>query len=204
MSQELEYRSAELAGVSYPDRTIELVVMPYEVEATVPYHGRLITEICSRGAWDGVESRVGRIRVNRDHQITRTCGRSVAFHPSRREGLVAELRISKTELGEETLALADDGVLDASAGFALMHDRQTGKVKPGAEVWETRSRRRLNHLYLDHIALTPDPAYETANVLAVRAQDPEATATVMPNRERLKIRELQELYASIDSRYISR
>jgi phage head maturation protease len=201
MSQELEYRSAELAGVSYPNRTIELVVMPYEVEAMVPYHGKLITEICSRGAWDGVEGRTGRIRVNRDHDVRRTCGRSTAFHPSRREGLIAELRISKTELGEETLALADDGVLDASAGFALMHDRQTGKIKPGAEVWETRSRRRLNHLYLDHIALTPEPAYETANVLAVRAQDPAAAAEAMPNLERLRLLELQEAYARIDAKY---
>lgn len=200
---EIEFRSAELANVSFPNRTIELVVMPYETEAVVPYHGRLITEICSRGAWDGIEARTGRIRVNRDHEIRRTVGRSVAFHPSRAEGLIAELRISRTELGEETLALADDGVLDASAGFALMHDRATRKVKPGAEVWETRSRRRLNHLYLDHIALTPDPAYETANVLAVRSNDPAVEASVMPNRQALQLQELRDLYAAIDSRYIS-
>ena len=41
---------------------------------------------------------------------------------------------------------------------------------PGGEVWETRSRRRLTKAWLGHIAMVPDPAYETANVLAVRSQ----------------------------------
>jgi len=205
MTSELEYRSAELAGVSFPQRTIDLIVMPYETEAHVPYRGRMITEVCSRGAWAGVEARTGRIRVNRDHDIRRTVGRSMAFDPNAADGLIATVRISRTELGEETLALADDGVLDASAGFALMHDPRTRKVRPGAETWETRNRRRLNALYLDHIGLTPEPAYDGAQVLAVRqgdalAQDDEDGA--QPNLTAMKLRELQALYAAIDARYL--
>jgi len=48
---------------------------------------------------------------------------------------------------------------DASAGFLPM---------PGGEKWEGRSLRRLSKLWLGHIAMTPDPAYESAQVLAVR------------------------------------
>jgi phage head maturation protease len=57
------------------------------------------------------------------------------------------------------LALAADDCLDASAGF---------RVLPGGETWEGRSRRRIVKAWLDHIALTPDPAYTDARVLAVR------------------------------------
>lgn len=196
-----EYRASELVDVSFPKRQIELIVMPYEQEALVPYGGRVVTEICSRGAYDGIEARNGRVRVNRDHDVARTVGRTVTFHPSRKEGLVAEVRISRTDLGEETLELAGDGVLDASAGFRLMLD-QAGRVVPNAETWETRNRRRLNKLFLGHIALTPEPAYESANVLAVRQAEP-VTVGGSPNREKLRMLELQETYARIDAKYLS-
>jgi len=197
---ELEYRSSQVASVSFPDRIIELIVMPYEHETVVPYHGRMVTEICSRGAYDGIESRNDRVRVNRDHDLGRTCGRAIAFHPSRAEGLVAELKISKTDVGEETLVLADDGVLDGSAGFALLRDA-AGRMVPGAETWETRSRRRLNKLFLGHIALVPDPAYASATVLAVRGQQAPGPVTPTPNLDRLELERLRAAYAAIDARY---
>ena len=96
--------------------------------------------------------------------------------------------------------LADDGVLDASAGFRLL--RKDGKIVPNAEVWESRARRRLNHLYLGHIALTPEPAYETAKVLAVRDNTPEPEPErQLSNRERMELEELQRMYADLDARY---
>jgi hypothetical protein len=197
---ELEYRSATLAGVSYPRRTIELIVMPYEQPGIVTYHGREIVEICSRGAWDGVQRRAGKVRVNRDHRVDRTVGKAIEFHPSREDGLVAQLRIARTELGDETLTLADEGILDASAEFSLLMDEATGRARKDAEVWETRSRRRLNHLWLAGIGLTPDPVFEGANVLAVRsAEKPAAVPT--PNRDRLELERLNEQYAALDRRY---
>lgn len=198
---EVEVRSAQLANVDYPKRLVELIVMPYETETQVWHHGRMIGEIVSRGAYQGIEARNGRVRVNRDHDVARLVGRALALHPSRHEGLVAEIRISKTPLGDETLVLADDGILDASAGFSLMaeEDGKGGwRVKPGAEVWETRDRRRLNHLYLDHVSMTPSPAYPTAAVLSVRA---EQAASAMPNRERLELLRWQELESNLDKQY---
>jgi phage head maturation protease len=65
-------------------------------------------------------------------------------------------------LGDETLQLADDGVLGASVGMA---------VRPADQVWSAgRSRRRIAKAFLDHIALVPNPAYQGAEVLAVRSQ----------------------------------
>ena len=119
----------------------------------------MIREIITRGAFDGIQRRVNRIKVNRDHDERRIVGRAVAIHPDREEGLVAELKISSTELGEETLTLADDGVLDASAGYLPL---------PGGEKWLTRSSVRILKGWLGHIALVPEPAYEGARVLAVR------------------------------------
>jgi HK97 family phage prohead protease len=158
----VEYRSAQLANVDHVDRTIELVVMPYETGTTIVRRdGSTFTEIVSRGAFDGAEHETRRITVNRGHAIDRVVGKTTALYPNHPEGLVAEVRISRTELGNETLILAEDGILSASAGF---------RVKPNGESWPSPRIRRLNHLDLHHIAMTPDPAYEDARVLAVRSE----------------------------------
>ncbi len=165
---ELRTRAAEVLGVSFPDRTIELVVIPYEQEAVVRYGSRMVRESVARGAFDGIERRANRVRVNRDHELQRTVGRAIAFHPSRENGLVADVRIARTDLGDETLTLAEDGILDASAGFLPM---------PGGEQWsDMRKRVRITKAWLGHIALTPEPAYDGAEVLAVRSA-PSSSAT---------------------------
>lgn len=164
----LEVRSATTTNVARNGRTIELVVMPYERDAVVAHHGRMVREVCSRDAFDQADLQRDRVRVNRDHDLTRTVGAATWFDTHDPRGLVAELRISPTQLGDETLQLADDGVLDASAGFRVV-----------AETWETSERRRIKRAWLHHIALTPDPAYHDATVLAVR------TGERRPNLERV-------------------
>jgi HK97 family phage prohead protease len=162
------------------------VVIPYDTEAVVPYDGRMVRESVAPGAFDGIERRANRIRVNRDHRLERTVGRVASFHPSRTEGLVARVRIARTELGDETLALADDDCLDASAGFLPM---------PGGEQWsEMRRRVRITKAWLGHIAMTPDPAYEDARVLAVRSQAPGASST--PNLDLVRGWRLSDRVAS--------
>jgi HK97 family phage prohead protease len=157
----LELRSVETLDVRHPERIVEIVCAPYDVEQPVLRRGEWVVESFAPHSFDGVERRANRVKVNRDHDLTKTVGRAVALHPSRQVGLVAELRISRTPLGDETLELAADGVLDASVGFAPM---------PGGEVWtENRSRRRVERAWLGHIALVPDPAYEDAQALDVRS-----------------------------------
>jgi HK97 family phage prohead protease len=186
---EIRIRQATQLAVDYPQRTIDLVVMPYDTDALVEYQGRMVFESVAPGAFEGVERRANRIRVNRDHALQRTVGRAVTLYPNRPEGLVARVRIARTELGDETLALADDECLDASAGFLPM---------PGGEEWtRNRDRVRLTKLWLGHIAMTPDPAYETANVLAVRAAAPPPVVSATPNLDRLRAERLLERYAPL-------
>jgi HK97 family phage prohead protease len=197
----LRIRQAELVGVSYPERTIEMIVIPYEQEALVPHPSKptMVTEIVSRGAFDGIEHRPGRIRVNRDHDRQRACGKAISFHPSRREGLIAKVRLSPTPLGDETLELAADGVLDASAGFRPKHENG----HPG-EVWESPSRCRIRKGWLVHIALTPEPAYEGAKVLAVRQAEPAvavAEPVALPNLEAWRLEQLRQQIARLDARW---
>jgi HK97 family phage prohead protease len=189
---QLEFRAATVVGTSFPNRTIELVVMPYEQETVAEYHGRMIREVVHAGAFDGIERRANRIKVNRDHDTTRVVGRAVALHPSREEGLVAELRIAATDLGDETLTLASEEILDASAGFLPM---------PDGERWEGRSMRHLDKVWLGHIAMTPDPAYAGARVLSVRSQAaaeaPAGIVVATPNLDQVRAIRLQDEYARL-------
>ena len=191
-SGELRFRTAEMVGVDYPKRLIELIVAPYEEEALVEHQGRMVKEVFSRGAFDGIERRANRVRVNRDHDLKRTVGRAIAFHPSREEGLVAELKIARTDLGDETLALAEESILDASAGYLPMRD---------GEVWETRNRCRITRAFLGHVALTPDPAYESARVLSVRHAQTDrgaAEATETPNLDQVRGWLLEDRFKQIE------
>lgn len=157
----LELRSVETLEVRAPERVVEIMCAPYDVDQPVRRRGEWIVESFAPHSFDGVERRANRVKVNRDHDLKKTVGRAVALHPSRQLGLVAELRISRTPLGDETLELAADGVLDASVGFAPM---------PNGETWNAqRTRRRIERAYLGHISLVPDPAYEEARVLDVRS-----------------------------------
>jgi phage head maturation protease len=204
---EIEFRSAEVADVNYKQRLIELIVMPYEQPTRIYTPERSFEEVVSRGAFDGVEKRTSQIKVNLDHErgVSNTVGRTVALHPSRTDGLVAEVKIFKAHpFGDLTLEQADERSLGASAGFRLLEDPATGKVKPDAEVWEGRDSRRLNHLFLHHIAMTPEPAYAGAEVLSVRAAvTPQELvgARATPNLDRLEIDRLKRLCADLDSRY---
>lgn len=162
--------SGPITEVRFPDRMITLVAMPYN-EETARAGGRFI-ESFAPGAFAGLEHRNGRIRVNREHVTGQPVGRVDMWHSDREDALVAELRVSRTPLGDETLELAADGILDASVGFLPM---------PGGEEWtENRTRRRITKSWLHHLGLTADGAYEGARVLEVRRADtPAAPAPVM-------------------------
>lgn len=188
----LEFRLASSPlDVRFAERIIEAVVMPYDNETSVLLaNGRWITESIAPGAFDGVERRANRIKVNRDHDVSQTVGRVVALHPSRSEGLVAEMRIGRGAAGDEALDYADEGILDCSAGFAPF---------PGGETWmENRSRRRITKAYLGHVALVPEPAYENANVLAVRHSAPTTTTTTStgatPHLDQIRHWQLEDAY----------
>ncbi len=157
----LEYRSASAETVRRTSRTIELIAAPAESPTRIYEPRRSYVETFARNAFAGEERRAHRIKVNRDHDLKRTVGVTQRLDPSDPRGLVAELKISRTPLGDETLELAADKVLDASVSFG---------VAPGGEQWtDGRTRRRITKAFLAHIALVPDPAYESANIIDVRS-----------------------------------
>lgn len=160
MRAPIEFRASNVADVKFAQRVITLVVVPYEQEALVEYRGQVWKELFLRGAFDGIEKRPNRVRANRDHDDHRVIGKAMRFFPSRDEGLVSEVRVSQTPLGDETLALADDGVLSASVGFAARGSDQ--------ELDRASMTRRIVKAFVDHIAFTPVPAYKGATVLGIR------------------------------------
>jgi phage head maturation protease len=172
LSRPIEIRSStEIAEVDSRQRIITLLTVPYERWAKVEYRGEVWDEVFSRTAFDGIEKRPQRVRVNREHLRGDTVGKAVAFYPDRAEGLVSEVRISKTLRGDDTLALAEDDCLSSSVGFGVL---------PSNQVLDRRlMQRRINTAWLDHIALVESPAYEGADVLDVRdAIDPPAGSGV--------------------------
>jgi phage head maturation protease len=184
----VEMRAATLASVDFPQRTIEIVAIPYGQEAIVEYRGELWHESVERGAFAGLETRPNRIKANRDHDTTRLVGKAVAFWPDRDEGLVGAVRIASTKDGDETLTLASEGMLDVSAGFAVPG---SGQVLNRAK--QTRQIRRA---YLDHLAFVADGAYEGAQVVSVRKDERPDAAKMSP----LHTPNLDEVLAWLESR----
>ena len=99
-STEIETRSGDgyqVAEVNFPKRIVTVIAMPYERPTEVArarcHRGR------ERGAFDGIEKRTSQIRANRDHSWDKPVGKIVGLHPSRKEGLVAEVKISRTSSG---------------------------------------------------------------------------------------------------------
>lgn len=143
-------------------RVITVVAVPYdETAVVVDADGTERSESFARHAFDGLQTRTGKVSVNRDHDRFHPIGVAAGLHPNRREGLVAELRMSDNVAGaDEALALARDGLLGASISFGVPAD--------GIEWSERGRRRRIVKAMLDHIALTAEPAYAGATVLDVR------------------------------------
>jgi HK97 family phage prohead protease len=189
VTEPILYRSASVVGVNFAQRIIEFVAAPYDEEAVVMWRGEPWREMFLRGAWDGIEKRPNRVKVNREHDNTRTIGKIVNFWPSRQEGLVGAARIAQTLLGDESLALAEEQILGASVGYV---------ARPSDVELNKRSRpglRSVRRAYMDHLSFVSDPAYESASVLAVRS-----AAGSVPDSQPLVTPELDDLVAWMQTR----
>lgn len=206
MTEDCLFRTQVELSVNFPERTIDLIVIPYNSEAMVEYHplmgrrpgGRIgpVIERVAAGAFAGIEKRANRIKVNRDHVRDRPVGRAVVFHPDDERGLFGRLRISRTDLGDETLQLADDQVLAASAGFRPM---------AGESRWLDRDHVEYQKCWLDHVAMTADPAHVGTDVIAVRHVDPgrpreAAERVATPNLDAVLAWRLEQRYSSLSLR----
>jgi HK97 family phage prohead protease len=175
----VEFReAAAVESVDFAQRIVKLIAVPYGEPAPVMYRGEPWSEIMERGAFDGLEKRPNRIRANRDHDRSRTVGKALRFWPDDQRGLIAEIRIGQTLLGDETLSLAAEDMLSASIGFA---------VRPADQRLDRATKtRHIRTAFLDHISFVEAPAYDGARVLAVRHGETESEAGMaIPKTPRL-------------------
>jgi phage head maturation protease len=152
---------ASLADVDVKQRIIDLVAVPWDQEASVPWHGEMWREVFRRGAFDGIEPHAGRIRVNREHVRGDTVGSVVNLDPSASIGMLARVKVPKTLRGDETLQLAEEDMISASIGYFV---KQPSDVMVNKRI----KMREVMRAFLDHLALVESPAYAGAQVLAVR------------------------------------
>ncbi|HZO69404.1 MAG TPA: HK97 family phage prohead protease [Kribbellaceae bacterium] len=161
---EIFHRSrAELPeAVNFKDRTIELVAMPWNVETEILFRSQVWRELFLRGAFNDAIKAGARIPVNREHDHTLTVGRITGMvdHP---HGLLASVKIAKTERGDETLELANDGILGGSVGYFLQ--------KMSDVVLDRRAMlRTVKRAFMEHLAMTEIPAYKGADTIAVHSE----------------------------------
>lgn len=152
-----------VADVDMKLRLIDVVAVPWDEEAEVPWRGEIWNEVHRRGAYDGLEDHVGRVRVNREHVRGDTVGKLVFADPKAEVGLVTRAKISKTARGDDTLELAADEAISGSVGF---------RIKDPADLIVNR-RTRLREVvraFLDHLAFVESPAFAGAQILEVREQ----------------------------------
>jgi Escherichia/Staphylococcus phage prohead protease len=170
-------------------REIDVLAVPYDTPTELwdPTDNRVYTETIARDAF-GTPARPNRIKVLRDHEITRLIGHCRSVHPNRQDGMGATFAISQTPLGDESLALAKDGSLHVSVGFT---------ADPEGDEWsKTRDAVVRHRCQLWEISLVPFPAYDGADVLAVRRAppQPEVRRTATPNLDQIRAWRLEEAW----------
>lgn len=168
----IETRSAAVDNCDWGQRIITVVAVPYEQPTPVTFRGGVWNEVFERSAFAGLDVRKRRIPVtsclqipDRSHGEGRIVGRISETYSDRPEGYIADLKISRTEKGDETLELARDDALSVSVGFMVKNPYQD-------ETLDTRAKtRRIHRAFLDHLAFVGQPAYPGAKVLAMRSAD---------------------------------
>jgi HK97 family phage prohead protease len=164
----IEIRKATVSGVDYPERQITVLAVPYDEWTPVEYRGRVIEESIAPGAFGGVAERARKISVNMEHDPARWIGQVRSIW-SDAAGLHARIRIRRDTRGtqefDQVLDDAADGMLGASVGMQVAADGQS----------MTGNRRRIAKAFLDHLALTAQPAYAGAEVVDVRSMSTSAT-----------------------------
>ena len=160
---------AVLADVNEKLRQIDMIAVPWDQEAEVPWRGEVWAEVFRRGAFDGLENHAGRIQITRDHppgQPGELVGKLIQAEPRHRDGLFIRGKIGRTIRGDETLALAEDDMLSPSIGFRV-------NSLDDIRIHRRNRLREVVRAFLDHVSLVGAPAFKGAQVLAVREEQSE-------------------------------
>lgn len=174
MTPFVETRSegVRIDGVDFGQRIITVLAVPYEQPTKVPFRQEVWNEVFSRSAFNGIEGQPRKIPATAaldipaaNHEGGRLVGRVISSNPYHEAGLVSEVKISRTDAGDDTLELAADEALWPSIGFMIKNPRMD------QELDRYKKLRRVNRAFLDHLAFVGQPAYDGAKILAMRADD---------------------------------
>jgi phage head maturation protease len=158
---EILSRAAVVQDVDARQRLIDVLAVPWNEPGQVFWRGEIWTEIFHRGAFDGVQERAGRIRVNREHTKGATVGKIVVLDPQADAGLTAQVKIVKSPAGDEIMALADEDATSVSIGYRAN--------KPSdVRLDKVAKKRDVYGAFLDHLSFVEDPTWDSAQVLSVR------------------------------------
>jgi phage head maturation protease len=181
----VEMRSAGVAidDVDFKERIITVIAVPYERPAMVEYRQAVWQEVFSRSAFKGIEARqkpipacaqLDTVDGGHSHSGSRLIGRVINSYPDSEPGLITDVKVSKTDAGDETLQLANDHVLSPSVAFRMNNPYKDQELDRRTMV------RRINRAFVDHLAFVGVPAYPDAKVLAVRGASGPRTETELP------------------------
>jgi len=164
-------------------RTVVGLCVPFDRVATVadgdgglPYQ-----EVIRRGAFRKAMKAPNRVSLNREHRETLVdeFGYGVEFDESG-DGLVGTFRVYDGNIGDHALSILRSGAITGLSISAALHPQGTRIVDGVVE-------RRI--LILRHVALTSSPAYDGAEIMALRS-GPEygGIATALAMNEKLRAR----------------
>jgi hypothetical protein len=167
MTELMHVRMAEAVDVRPRQREIDLRAVPYNQPAECWDQVTLkrYTESIAPDAFKVEKRRPNQVKILRDHSHQRVIGSLTSVHPNRDDGLHVTGRVAPTDLGRESLMLAEEGDLFVSIGFM---------ADPAFDEWDSKRTTVVRHgCTLMEVSLVPFPAYDGAEVLAVRnAADP--------------------------------
>lgn len=166
LGSDIEIRSAKNG-----ERIVTGIAVPYNRPTRID---RSLVESFAAGSFRAQVKNPSRIPLAREHlPLGGSLIGRVTLLRDDAAGLYTEARISPTALGDETLALIEDGALDSfSIGFREGQNKRQGDG----------TILRLS-AHMTELAVVMKPAYEGARVLATRSED-EELELVEPTRER--------------------
>lgn len=165
MTDDILYRYTQLEDYEIRNtddgRTLVGIAAPFNSPALIMSRSGQYEESFRKGAFSrSIAQKANKIKVHYQHDKHRLIGAAQKLE-ERDQGLYVELRVSKTREGDEVLELVRDGALDSfSVGFI--------PVK-GKDIWTAdRSKVERTEVKLLEISVTQFPAYQDAEILAVR------------------------------------
>lgn len=172
MIEMIHRRMADAVEVRPKQRQIELLAVPYNTPAVALDFGQRYEESIAPDAFKVEKRRPNQVKILRDHEVIRLIGSLTSVHPNRDDGLHVIGKVAPTALGDESLALAENGDLHVSIGFI---------PDPAFDEWNPDRTAVVRHsCVLWEVSLVPFPAYDGADILAVRHAPEATTSTATP------------------------